>query len=101
MPFFRGSVLRTLAALLLVCAGLFALAQGGNSGALRGTVADPSGAVIPGAAVHLGNDVSGLDRSVTTDALGQFEFVNLPFNTYRLAVSADGAGDFSASPEFL
>ena len=65
-------------------------AQGGNAGSVRGTVTDPSGAVIPGATVHLTNAVSGLDRSITTDATGQFEFDNVPFNNYQLSVSATG-----------
>ena len=51
---------------------------------MRGTVTDPSGAVIPGATVHLTNDVSGLDRTATTDATGQFSFSNVPFNRYRI-----------------
>ena len=59
-------------------------AQGGNAGSVRGTVTDQSGAVIPGATVHLTNAVSGLDRSVTTDATGQFEIDNVPFNNYNV-----------------
>jgi len=65
-------------------------AQGGNAAPVRGTVTDPSGAVISGATVHLTNAVSGLDRTATTDPTGQFEIDNVPFNNYDLAVSAPG-----------
>jgi len=63
-------------------------AQSGNAAPVRGTVTDPSGAVISGATVHLTNAVSGLDRTATTDPTGQFEIDNVPFNNYDLAVSA-------------
>ena len=65
-------------------------AQNGNSAAVHGTVTDPTGAVIPGATVRLTNAISGLDRTVTTDATGQFEIPNVPFNRYQVMVSASG-----------
>jgi hypothetical protein len=66
---------------------------------VRGTVTDSSGAVISGATVHLINEVSGLDRTVTTDATGQFVFANIPFNPYRVNVSANGFAPASQSFE--
>jgi len=89
MPFFRGYVFRSLSLFVLLLATLSASAQG-NAGAVRGTVTDPSGAVIPGATVHISNTMSGLDRSATTDATGQFAFTNIPFNPYQVSVSANG-----------
>src|SRR5580692_4631444 len=88
MPFYRGNSFRTLSLLLgLSAIGAFGpiatMAQGGSAGSIHGTVTDPSGAVIPGATVHLTNQGSGLDRTVTTDALGQFEIPNVSFNPYR------------------
>jgi hypothetical protein len=53
--------------------------------------------VIPGATVHLVNDVSGFDRTVTADATGQFSFSNVPFNPYRIEVSANGFSKLSQS----
>jgi len=90
MPFQYGSLIRILSLAALFAATFAAFAQSGNAGAVRGTVTDPSGAVIPGATVHLSSAVSGLDRSVTTDATGQFEIANVPFNNYQVGVSADG-----------
>jgi hypothetical protein len=86
----RLAVVRILPVLALFTAFLAAPAQTGSAGPLRGTVTDPSGAVIPGATVHLTNQVSGLDRTATTDALGQFLFANVPFNPYSVSVAADG-----------
>jgi len=85
-----SAMLRILPLLLSVLTMPFAIAQSGNAGTVRGTVTDPSGAVIPGASVHLSNAVSGLDRNVTSDPTGQFEIDNVPFNNYQLTVSASG-----------
>jgi hypothetical protein len=91
MPFKHGPILRILSVLILIFASLHLFAaEGISSGPVRGTVTDPSGAVVPGATVHLINDVSGLDRTASTDATGQFIFANVPFNPYRLSVSASG-----------
>src|SRR5215469_17913068 len=65
-------------------------AQNGNSAPLHGSVTDPTGAVIPGATVHLTNPVSGLDRTAVTDATGNFEIPNVPFNKYQVEVTAPG-----------
>ncbi|MGD0829807.1 MAG: carboxypeptidase regulatory-like domain-containing protein [Terracidiphilus sp.] len=100
MPFKRGTILCTFSALLLLFASHAAgAAAGNNSGTVRGTVTDPSGAVIPGATVHLINLVSGLNQTVQTDATGQFVFTNIPFNPYRISVSADGFAPLSQSLE--
>ena len=65
-------------------------AQVGNSGTIEGTVTDPSGAVLPKAAVTIHNPVSGLDRTSTTDTSGNFAFTNVPYNPYHLTVTAAG-----------
>ena len=62
----------------------------GNSGTVTGTVSDSSGAVIPGASVTIENPVSGLTRTVITDAGGQYQFTNLPLNPYHLTVKMQG-----------
>jgi hypothetical protein len=101
MPFKRGPILRILSVLILILTALHASAEdnGSNAGVVRGTVTDSSGAVISGATVHLINEVSGLDRAVSTDATGQFVFANIPFNPYRINVSADGFTPLSRSFE--
>ena len=94
MTFYRGAIPRLipLVAVIatLVLAAVAASAQSGSAGTMRGTVTDPSGAVIAGATVQLMNTVSGYSRTATTDANGQFNFPNVPFNPYSLQVTAKG-----------
>ncbi len=68
----------------------FAQSSSANAGTVRGSVLDPSGAVIKGATVQIQNPVSRYDKSVETDAQGNFEFDNVPFNNYHLSASAKG-----------
>ena len=90
MPFNSGKIFRILTLLALALATVHAPAQGGNAGAIRGTVTDPSGAVIPNATVHLTNPRSGLDRTSSSDAQGNFVFDNITFDNYQVLVSASG-----------
>jgi hypothetical protein len=99
MPFKYGPFFRILFVFILIFATLSATAEGSNSGAVRGTVTDPSGAVIPGATVHLTNEISGLDRSVATGVSGQFTFANIPLHPYRISVSASGFAPLSRNFE--
>jgi hypothetical protein len=99
MLFDRGALLRIFSSLALAAATLSASAQSGNAGVVHGTVTDPSGAVVPNATVHLTNAVSGFDRATTTDAAGQFRMANVPFNPYRINVSAAGFAPASQSVE--
>ena len=62
----------------------------GSAGVVKGTVKDPSGAVIPGATVTIYNPVTGFERTASTDASGSFTFTNVPFNPYHLTVTATG-----------
>ena len=99
MSFKRGRIVSIFSVFILIISATCAYAEGSEAGAVRGTVTDPSGAVIPGAKVHLFNEVSGLDRTVTTDATGQFVFANIPFNPYRISVSANGFAPLSQNIE--
>jgi hypothetical protein len=73
--------------------------QSGNAGAVRGTVTDSSGAVIPGAIVHLTDTISGFNKTATSDPTGQFVFANVPFNGYKVTVSAKGFASLSQPAE--
>jgi hypothetical protein len=99
MLFHRGTIFRILPILVLIIASLTAAAQSGNAGAVRGIVTDPTGAVIPNATVHLTNAASGLDRTATSDGTGQFTFSNVPFNPYRITVTASGFARLSQNFE--
>ncbi|MGH9534317.1 MAG: carboxypeptidase regulatory-like domain-containing protein [Terriglobales bacterium] len=59
-------------------------------GTISGTVTDPSGAVIPGAAVVLRNNATGATRTVKTDPQGAYSAPLLPEGTYTVTVRAHG-----------
>ena len=90
MQFKQGALKRILPLFVLAIGAFTARAQSGSAGTIHGAVTDPSGAVIPGAKVHLANQVSQFDRTVTTDGTGQFTIANVPFNPYRINASAQG-----------
>jgi hypothetical protein len=70
--------------------GAFALGQGITTGTVQGTVADPSGAVIPSAQVELKSDTSGLALSSRSSGDGSFKFLLVPIGIYKLIISAEG-----------
>ncbi len=76
-------------ALLLLLATVPLMAQT-NAGTVRGSVLDPSGAVFRGATVQIQNPVSGYSRMASTDAQGNFEFTNVPYNPYHASAVAPG-----------
>ena len=66
-----------------------ARAQGETTSAIVGSVADPTGAAIPGATVTVMNVETGLKRSVKTDDSGRFSFPQLQPGTYSVKAEAD------------
>ena len=80
-----------LALFLALFAGMLpARAQTVNSGSVSGTVMDPSGAVVPGAAVTLTNAARGTVFQATTNASGAYTVALLEPGTYMLTVEATG-----------
>jgi hypothetical protein len=78
--------------------GLWAQSAG-SAGTIYGTVTDVTGAVVPSAAVTISNPVSGYNRTTTSDSAGHYQFTNLPFNPYHLAVSMSGFAAYSQDVE--
>jgi hypothetical protein len=83
-----GKVFRILSFLVLSLAALGAQAQSGNAGTVRGTLTDPSGAVVPNVAVHLVNERQRIRPDRDYGRHRPFRFSNVPFNPYRISVSA-------------
>src|SRR5450631_2464600 len=80
---------------LLAIAAAFALC--GSSvlakqtlGGITGEVTDPSGGVIPNAAVTVVDEQTSLTRSAKTNGSGAYSFVNLPIGTYTITYTAEG-----------
>src|SRR5215469_7559101 len=57
---------------------------------VNGTVADPSGQVIAGAAVVITNQDTGVARHTTTNNSGYFTFLDLTPGPYTLNISKQG-----------
>ncbi|PYV25041.1 MAG: hypothetical protein DMG27_11240, partial [Acidobacteria bacterium] len=62
----------------------------GATGAINGTVADSSGAVIPSATVTLRNAATGAERTALTNATGTYVFPAVIPGTYTIQVGAQG-----------
>jgi Carboxypeptidase regulatory-like domain/TonB dependent receptor len=60
------------------------------TGAINGTVTDPSGAVIPNAEVKAKAKATDITRSSTTTSDGEFAFQDLPVGSYAVIVNASG-----------
>jgi outer membrane receptor protein involved in Fe transport len=59
-------------------------------GSITGRVADPSGGVLPGVTVVATHNATGLSRTTTSSASGDFSMADLPLGTYTLEVTLQG-----------
>jgi hypothetical protein len=66
---------------------------------LRGTVADPSGALLAGAEVSLENPATGFHLAHSTDQNGSYEFPQIPPGTYTVTLTKAGFGKQVKSAE--
>src|SRR5213592_4335550 len=89
MPRVASKLFLIALAVLVLLGQMFA--QGGATGAITGTVQDPSGAVVAGAEVRIVNQDTGvLTRTTKTDGNGSFTATLLPVGTYTLSVTSPG-----------
>ena len=77
-------------AFLLIISTPTLLGQTAGTGALTGTLKDPSGAVIPNATVTAISVDTTQARTATTDADGTYRFTLLPPGIYGLKFTASG-----------
>jgi outer membrane receptor protein involved in Fe transport len=63
-------------------------------GGITGTVADDSGAAVPGATVSVKNEGTGLELTAVTDEGGNYTIRNVPGGTYTLKASLQGFKEF-------
>jgi hypothetical protein len=64
--------------------------QTANTGAIAGSVSDPSGALVAGAAVAIVSEATREERTLTTDAEGSFSIPFLTPGSYDLTVRTPG-----------
>ena len=83
------AVFRILSATVFASAVLL----GQSLTSVSGVVTNPSGGVIPGAAVAVENTSTGAQRNATSDAAGRYAFLQLQPGPYRIHARASGFGD--------
>jgi len=71
------------------------------STSLRGTIKDPSGALVPGAKVTLTNGANGATFDAVADSTGNYTFPQLPPAKYTIKVAATGFGGQTKTAELL
>ncbi len=65
-----------------------------GTGAVTGTITDPTGAVVPGAMVTLANTQTGVQKTAQTNSSGIYRFDFIVIGTYNLTVSARGFAEY-------
>src|SRR5207237_9417671 len=79
-----------LSSLFLISFGSTAFGQGSVTATVRGTVSDPTGAVLPGVSISIINSGTADTREATTDARGRYLFAGLFPGTYEFKAELAG-----------
>lgn len=87
--------LRTIWMAALCLMTLFALSTPASAGAqatgsISGTVADPTGNVVPHATIAVSRNGGGVSRNLTSDSQGHFSAAGLPVGLYTVVATAPG-----------
>jgi hypothetical protein len=82
------NLLLTFALAIVLSSNIYG--QTASTGALTCKVLDPSGAVTPGAEIHLTSDQGGDSYSGTSDGAGEVHFLLLPPGSYDIQVNKTG-----------
>jgi hypothetical protein len=68
---------------------------------LRGTIKDPSGALVPGAKITITDKATGKSISTVADSAGAYNFAQIAPSKYTIVVTMSGFGDQTKSAELL
>ena len=85
-----------LAVLAVVLSGTTNLSAQIETGQLAGTVADPSGAVIPGATIAIKNLGTNAERTETTTGSGTYKVTDLEPANYEVTIQAASFQPYTA-----
>ena len=85
---------------LMLAGARATLAQSG-AGSIQGTVSDSTGAVIPGAAVHVVNVATGVAAETKSNGVGFYQVPGLFTGTYKVTVTSSGLKVFTTTIELL
>ena len=80
------------------CSDTFA--QSG-AGSIQGTITDSTGAVIPGAIVHVVNQATGVAADTKSNGVGFYQVPGLFTGTYRVSITAPGMKTSNQAVELL
>src|SRR3984885_2099577 len=64
---------------------------------IRGSITDPTGAVVSGVSVTATNAATGIAYTTTTNSSGAFTFLQLPIGDYTLKVAQPGYKAYEAA----
>ncbi|MBZ5499798.1 MAG: TonB-dependent receptor [Acidobacteriia bacterium] len=73
-----------------------AVAQAPTTGRLTGTVKDPSGAIVPGAAIVAKNAPTGAEFRAVSNEVGVWVMSSVPSGSYTVSVDAQGFGTYNS-----
>lgn len=85
----KQALLKSVATfVLLALCGVLAFGQVSTTGAIAGTVTDPSGALVEGASVTIKNNATGAENTAQTGDNGTFNVPALATGTYTVTITA-------------
>lgn len=93
-------IFATLTMLGLAMCCFNAIAQSG-AGYIQGTVTDPSGAIIPGATIHVVNQATGVAANTTSNSAGYYQVPDLFAATYEIQITAPGMKTYVRTLQLL
>ncbi len=76
--------------LVIFIAAMVCFGQIAPTSSLEGTVADPSGSIVPNARLTIRNVETGFERQVTTSETGRYLFNALPVGLYSIQAEVQG-----------
>lgn len=79
--------IRLLALFLCAVGALFAQS---DSASVIGSIADPSGSAVPGAKITIENTRTGIRQELSSDASGDYAFLNLRIGAYKVSAQKQG-----------
>lgn len=95
-----GRTLCSLLTLVFLLIGTGSYAQS-TQGSIVGTVRDKAGALVPGAPITLTNTGEGASRTTTSNAQGEYSFVDVKAGTYSVEIAPAGFEKWSVTGAVL
>jgi hypothetical protein len=95
---FPKYVMRWILPALLICGSGLGFAQGTNSGDIRGSVTDATGALIPKVKVTVLNVETGVSKELVTNQDGLYDTSSIVAGSYEVTFTKQGFGTLARGP---